>query len=61
MAGRDARDLAQPVHSVLASTDAVLVGELVSEEPVAEGGVVGVEVVEDIDQVRISPVPVRHR
>lgn len=40
-----------------AGPDAVLKFELIGEEPVAQRRVVGVEVVEDVDEVRVVPLP----
>ncbi len=60
MAGRDARDPDEPVHAVLADRDAVLVGQLIGEEPVAQGRVVGMQVVQDVDEVGVVPVPLGH-
>ena len=61
VAGVDAGEPAQPVHAVLADPDAVLEIELVAEEPVAQGRVVGMQFVELVDEVGIVPVPLTHR
>lgn len=55
--GGDPGDAAQPVDTVFPDLDAVLVLEFVSDEPVAQRGVVGVDVVDDVEQVRVVPVP----
>ncbi|NMF10273.1 hypothetical protein HF852_11810, partial [Corynebacterium xerosis] len=54
--GADSSDAAQPVHPVLPDLDAVLVSEFVGEEPVAEGGVISVQVVQLVHQVRVVVV-----
>lgn len=54
--GVDAGDAAQPVHSVLPDADAVLEVEFVGDEPVAQGGVVGVDLVDQVEQVGAVPV-----
>lgn len=60
MAGRDTGDPAEPVDAVLASPEAMLVEQFVAEEPVAERGVVLMDVVEDIDEMCVIPVPLRY-
>ncbi len=52
---------AQPLHPVLPGADAVLGGELVGDEPVAELGVTPMDVDCGVEQVRVVPVPLRHR
>lgn len=61
VAGGDAGDATQPVHAVLPDDDAVLEVELVGEEPVAQRRIVGVEVVELVDEVGVVPVPLGDR
>lgn len=51
---------AQALDPVLARRKAFLV-EFVGDEPVAEGGIVGVDVQCGVNQVRILPVTGRHR
>ena len=53
----DPGDPAEAVHAVLPDEDAVLVFELVGEEPVAQRRVIGVEVVELVDEVGVVVVP----
>jgi hypothetical protein len=54
----DAVDAAQAVDAVLARGDAVLCGDFVGDEPVAEHRIVGADVAGGVDQVRVGPVPV---
>ncbi len=61
MAGRDARDAAEPMDTILTDGGAVLVRQLIGEEPTSEGHVVAVSFVEDVDEVSIVPVPQRGR
>lgn len=61
MAGGDSSDAAEPMHAVLADGDAVLVGQFIGEESVAEGRIIAVSLVEDVDEVSIVPVPLGDR
>ena len=61
VAGVDPGGLAQPVHAVLTDGDAVLVGELIGDEPVAQCGVVFVDLEDDVEQVGVVPVPLADR
>lgn len=61
VAGGDAGDLAEPVHTVLPDGDRVLLLELVGQEPVAQCRVVGVQLVQHVDEVGVVPVPLGHR
>ena len=61
MTGADARDATQAVHAVLTHTDPVLVGQLVSEEPVAQRRIIRVRLVQHVDDVSVVPVALRHR
>jgi hypothetical protein len=58
--GEDPRDRAQSPHPVLRGGDAGI-GQLVGQEPVAEGGVVLMDLVQDVDRMRVVPVPLGHR
>ena len=60
VAGSDAGDAAQAVHPVLPDLDAVLVFELVGEEPVAQRRIVAMEVVELVDEVGVVVVPLAY-
>jgi hypothetical protein len=51
---------AEPVHAVPAGHHTLL-SELVSDEPVAELGVVVMDLAGQVDQVRVVPVPLRDR
>jgi hypothetical protein len=57
----DPGDPAEPVHAILSGHDPVLIGRLVGEEPVAQSGVVLMDVVEHLDEVGVVPVPLGHR
>lgn len=61
VAGVDPCGLAQPVHAVLPDSNAVLVGELIGDESVAQRGVVFVDLEDDVEQVGVVPVPLGHR
>jgi hypothetical protein len=56
MGGEDPRGRAQSPPTVLRCDDAN-VGELVGEEPVAERGVVLVDIEDGVDEVGVVPVP----
>lgn len=56
---QDAVGAAQALDPVLAGRDAVLGLELVGDEPVPEGRVVGVDLPCRVDEVGIGPVPRR--
>lgn len=56
VAGADPGDAAEPVHAVLTGLDAVFEFELVGEEPVAERRVVGMQIMQRVDDVRVVPV-----
>ena len=45
------------VDPVLAGGDAVLRLQFVGDEPVAESGIVGVDLQDRVNQVRVGPVP----
>ena len=49
---------AQTLHPVLAGSDPAFSGELVGDEPVAEG-IVGVDLASGMDEVSVGPVPPR--
>ena len=50
---------AQTLHPVLAGSDPAFSGELVGDEPVAEGRIVGVDLASGMDEVSVGPVPPR--
>lgn len=45
---------AEPVHPVLARTDAVLGHELIGDEPIAEDRIVGMDLASRLDEMRAS-------
>jgi hypothetical protein len=57
--GEDAVGAAQTLDAVLARGESALRTELVGDEPVAEGRIVGVDVASRVDEVGTGPVPVR--
>jgi len=61
MVRMDASDPTQAVHAVLPDGDAVLEVELVGKDPVAQRGVIIVEVVQLVDQVGVVSVPLTDR
>ena len=48
-------------HAVLAGDDPVFGMQLIGDEAVAEGRVIGVDLTSGIDQVRVGPVPIGDR
>jgi hypothetical protein len=60
MGGEHARDRAQTPDPVLRRDDPC-VRQLVGQEPVPERGVVLVDLPQLVDDVRVIPVPLRHR